>query len=207
MVKPIISAVDDDPDVLQAVARDLRKQYGDRFRIVRADSGASAIEATQQIKLKNEAVALFLVDRRMPNLGGIEFLERALKIFPTAKRVLLIAYADTAAAIQAINSVRLDYYLLKPWNPPEEKLYPILDDLLDDWMASFRPPFYDLAIVGGGPAALAAAVYGASEGLTTIAIERWFPSSNRYGNCEHIVDKLPLNNQRVGMSSMWEDVN
>jgi len=274
MAKPIILTVDDDPDVLQAIARDLRKQYGDRFRIVRADSGAVAIDALHQIKLRNEAVALFLVDQRMPQMSGVELLEQAIPLFPEAKRALLTAYADTDAAIRAINSARLDYYLLKPWDPPEERLYPVLDDLLDDWMAGFRPPFegirvvgnrwspqshevkdflarnqipyqwldvelaqeacqllaygepdglqrlplvlftdgsrlvqpstleiaeriglqtqaerpfYDLAIVGGGPAGLAAAVYGASEGLTTVMIEREAPggqagSSSRIEN-------------------------
>jgi thioredoxin reductase (NADPH) len=251
MAKPIILTVDDDADVLQAIARDLRQQYGDRFRIMRADSGAAALEAIQKIKLRNEPVALFLVDQRMPQMNGVEFLEQALEIFPDAKRALLTAYADTDAAIRAINSTQIDYYLLKPWDPPEERLYPILNDLLDDWYASFRPtfegirvignrwspqshdmkdflarnqipyqwldielseeaqkladfancdrlslplvifsdgnsliqpsipqvaektglrtqaekPFYDLIIVGGGPAGLAAAVYGASEGL------------------------------------------
>lgn len=261
MAKPIILTVDDDLEVLQAIARDLRQQYGDRFRIIRADSGAAAIEATQKLKLRNEPVALFLVDQRMPQMNGVEFLEQALKIFPNAKRALLTAYADTDAAIRAINSTQIDYYLLKPWNPPEERLYPVLNDLLDDWFASFRPafegirvignrwspqshdmkdflarnqvpyqwldielseeaqklaafancdrltlplvlfsdgsslvqpsiaavaekvglrtqaekPFYDLIIVGGGPAGLAAAVYGASEGLHTVMIEREAP--------------------------------
>ncbi|MEH2262641.1 FAD-dependent oxidoreductase [Nostoc sp.] len=262
MAKPAILTVDDDPEVLQAVSRDLRHQYGDRFRIVRADSGITALDAVQQLKLRNEAVALFLVDQRMPQMGGVEFLEQAKDIFPDAKRALLTAYADTDAAIKSINSAKLDYYLLKPWNPPEERLYPILDDLLDDWLAGFRPlfkgirvignrwspfshqvkdflarnqipykwldielepdaaklveyaeadgrqqlplvlfpdgsrliqpsnleiaakiglqthaerPFYDLAIVGGGPAGLAAAVYGASEGLSTVLIEREAP--------------------------------
>ncbi|MEH1908330.1 FAD-dependent oxidoreductase [Nostoc sp.] len=262
MAKPAILTVDDDPEVLQAVSRDLRHQYGDRFRIVRADSGITALDVVQQLKLRNEAVALFLVDQRMPQMGGVEFLEQAKDIFPDAKRTLLTAYADTDAAIKSINSVRLDYYLLKPWNPPEERLYPVLDDLLDDWLAGFCPPFegirvignrwspsshqvkdflarnqipykwldielepdaaklveyaetdgrqqlplvlfadgsrliqpsnleiaakiglqtqaerpfYDLAIVGGGPAGLAAAVYGASEGLSTVLIEREAP--------------------------------
>ncbi|QFS52192.1 FAD-dependent oxidoreductase [Nostoc sphaeroides] len=262
MAKPAILTVDDDPEVLQAVSRDLRHQYGDRFRIVRADSGITALDAVQQLKLRNEAVALFLVDQRMPQMGGVEFLEQAKVIFPDAKRALLTAYADTDAAIKSINSAKLDYYLLKPWNPPEERLYPVLDDLLDDWLAGFRPPFegirvignrwspfshqvkdflarnqipynwldielqpdaaklveyaqadgrqqlplvlfpdgsrliqpsnleiaakiglqtqaerpfYDLAIVGGGPAGLAAAVYGASEGLSTVLIEREAP--------------------------------
>ncbi|PZV15062.1 MAG: fused response regulator/thioredoxin-disulfide reductase [Pseudanabaena sp.] len=262
MLKPVILSVDDDPAVLQAVARDLRQQYGDRFRIVRADSGTSALDTTQQLKLRNEAIALFLVDQRMPQMSGVEFLEQASEIFPEAKRVLLTAYADTNAAIAAINTARLDYYLLKPWDPPQEKLYPALDDLLNDWQANFKPefqgvkvisdrwspqshnirdflarnqipyrwldietnpeaqkflkyageknnpclplvilpdgtklvkpsntaiaekvglqteaenPFYDLAIIGGGPAGLAAAVYGASEGLRTVMIEKEAP--------------------------------
>jgi thioredoxin reductase (NADPH) len=133
MAKPAILTVEDDPEVLQAIARDLRQQYGDRFRIVRADSATSAIQSVEQLKLRNESVALFLVDQRMPNTSGVEFLEQALRIFPQAKRALLTAYADTEAAIRAINTTQIDYYLLKPWNPPEEKLYPVLDDLLDDW--------------------------------------------------------------------------
>ncbi len=261
MAKPVILAVDDDPEVLQAVARDLRREYGDRFRILRADSGATALEALQQVKLRNEPVAQFVVDQRMPQMSGVEFLEQAIDLFPDAKRVLLTAYADTEAAIRAINTAKLDYYLLKPWDPPEERLYPVLNDLLDDWLSSFRPPFegirvigsrwspqshqikdflarngvpyqwleietdseaqqlvsyaesgaahlplvlfpdglqliqpsnvqiaekiglnmraqkpfYDLVIVGGGPAGLAAAVYGASEGLRTVMIEREAP--------------------------------
>ncbi|MDB9529537.1 FAD-dependent oxidoreductase [Oscillatoria sp. CS-180] len=259
--KPIILTVDDDAEVLQAIARDLRQQYGDRYRIMRANSGQTALETVQQLTLRNDTVALFLVDQRMPQMTGVEFLEQAFPIFPEAKRVLLTAYADTEAAIRAINTARLDYYLLKPWDPPEEKLYPILDDLLNDWLAHFHPefqgirvigdrwsadshrvkdflarnqipyrwldierddnaqkllnyaeingpclpvvlfadgshqrrpdnrqiaekiglqtqaanPFYDLIIVGGGPAGLAAAVYGASEGLRTVMIEREAP--------------------------------
>lgn len=271
MARPVILTIDDDPEVLQAIARDLRQQYGDRFRIIRADSGKTALETIQQLKLRNETVALFLVDQRMPQMSGVEFLEQALPIFPNAQRVLLTAYADTDAAIRAINSARLQYYLLKPWDPPEEKLYPVLNDLLDDWQASFQPPFegirvvgnrwspqshqvkdflarnqvpyqwldielaearelvtyaedkaqlplvlfpdgarliqpsnmqiaekiglqthaerpfYDLAIVGGGPAGLAAAVYGASEGLATVMVEKEAPggqagSSSRIEN-------------------------
>ena len=274
MAKPAILTVDDDPEVLQAVARDLRRQYGDRFRVIRANSGASALEALEQLKLRNETVALFLTDQRMPQMSGVEFTEQAAPMFPKAKRVLLTAYADTEAAIRAINSAKLDYYLLKPWDPPEEQLYPVLDDLLDDWLAVYRPafegirvvgdrwspcshqvkdflarnhvpyqwldieleeegqhlvdyasndhrpklplvlfpggerleqpsnlevaekiglqtqaerPFYDLVIIGGGPAGLAAAVYGASEGLTTVMIEREAPggqagSSSRIEN-------------------------
>ncbi|MEA5575799.1 FAD-dependent oxidoreductase [Anabaena sp. UHCC 0451] len=261
MAKPMILTVDDDPQVLQAIARDLRKEYGDRFRILRAESGAQALEAIKELKLRNETVALFLADQRMPQMTGIEFLQEAITIFPEAKRALLTAYADTDAAIAAINKTNINYYLTKPWDPPEEKLYPILNDLLDDWLASYHPPFagirvignrwspdshnikdflarnqvpyqwldierdkeaqellnysgenklslplvilgdgsrlvkpsniqvaekiglqtqakqpfYDLVIVGGGPAGLAAAVYGASEGLKTVMIEREAP--------------------------------
>lgn len=274
MAKPAILAVDDDPEVLQAVTRDLRQQYGDRFRIIRASSGAAALDALQQLKLRNEPVAAFVVDQRMPEMTGVEFLEQAIPLSPEAKRVLLTAYADTDAAIRAINTARLDYYLLKPWDPPEEQLYPVLDDLLDDWQSSYRAPFtgirvvgnrwspqshlvkdflarnqipyqwldverdqeaqqllalagagetpelplvlfpdgarlvqpsnlqvaeklglstqatrpfYDLIIVGGGPAGLAAAVYGASEGLETVMIEQQAPggqagSSSRIEN-------------------------
>ena len=148
MSKPAILTVDDDPEVLRAIARDLRQQYGDRFRIVRADSGASAIEALEQLKLRNETVALLLSDQRMPQMSGVEFIERATEMFPEAKRVLLTAYADTDAAIRAINSARLDYYLLKPWDPPEEQLYPVLDDLLDDWLSVYRPAFEGIRVVG-----------------------------------------------------------
>lgn len=261
MAKPVILTVDDDPEVLQAVARDLRQEYGDRFRVLRAESGAVALVALEKLKLRNEPVALFLVDQRMPQMSGVEFLEQALSMFPSAKRALLTAYADTDAAIRAINSTSIDYYLMKPWDPPEERLYPVLNDLLDDWLATFHPPFeglrvignrwsphshqakdflarnqvpyqwldielseeaqslakyancdrmslplvlfadgsnllqptniqiaekiglqtqagkpfYDLIIVGGGPAGLAAAVYGASEGLKTVMIEREAP--------------------------------
>ncbi|MEB3280593.1 MAG: FAD-dependent oxidoreductase [Lyngbya sp.] len=261
MNKPLILTVDDDPQVLQAIARDLRRQYGEQYRIMRADSGQVALEAVQQLVLRNETVAMFLVDQRMPQMTGVEFLEKATDVFPEAKRVLLTAYADTDAAINAINVARLDYYLLKPWDPPEEKLYPILDDLLHDWLANFHPefqgirvigdrwsadshrikdflarnqipyrwldiernsealkllsyakidlprlplvffadgeyqsqpnnlqiaekiglqtqptnPFYDLIIIGGGPSGLAAAVYGASEGLRTVMVEREAP--------------------------------
>ncbi|MBW4512771.1 MAG: FAD-dependent oxidoreductase [Scytonematopsis contorta HA4267-MV1] len=261
MAKPVIMTVDDDPEVLQAIARDLRQEYGDRFRVIRAESGGTALEALEKLKLRNEIVSLFLVDQRMPQMSGVEFLEGALAMYPNAKRALLTAYADTDAAIRAINTTKIDYYLMKPWDPPEERLYPVLDDLLDDWFAGFRPPFegvrvignrwspsshqvkdflarnqlpyewmdielseeaqklveyanctrlqlplvlfpdgssilqptnmqiaekiglqtqagkpfYDLVIVGGGPAGLAAAVYGASEGLRTVMVEREAP--------------------------------
>ncbi len=261
MAKPVLLTVDDDPEVLRAVERDLRREYGSRYRVLRADAGETALQALRQLKERGDALALFLVDQRMPRMSGVEFLEQAIPLFPDAKRVLLTAYADTDAAIRAINSAQIDYYLLKPWDPPEERLYPVLNDLLDDWQAGYRPPFegirvighrwspqahdikgflgrnqvpyqwldveldeearriaqpagghtlpaarraprrlaaggadqradrrahriaharaekpfYDLIIVGGGPAGLAAAVYGASEGLHTLMIEREAP--------------------------------
>jgi thioredoxin reductase (NADPH) len=261
MAKPVIWTVDDDPDVLRAVERDLRRHYGDRYRIISADSGISALEGVKQLKLRNEAVALFLVDQRMPRMSGVEFLEKAIELYPDSKRALLTAYADTDAAIRAINKVHIDHYLMKPWDTPEGNLYAIVDDLLDDWQASSRPafegvrvigyrwspqsndirdflgrnfvphqwlnveddeaakkllettnadasslpvvvfedgsflknppiaevahklglrtkaefPFYDLVVVGAGPAGLAATVYGAADGLHTLLIEREAP--------------------------------
>jgi thioredoxin reductase (NADPH) len=147
-VKPILLTVDDDPDVLRAVDRDLRRQYGNDYRIVRADAGATALGVLQQVKERDEPVALFLVDQRMPQMSGVEFLEQARSIFPDAKRVLLTAYADTQAAIQAINAARIDYYSMKPWEPAEQNLYPVLDDLLFDWKAQYRPPFQGMRVVG-----------------------------------------------------------
>ena len=120
--KPIILSVDDDPSVLSAISRDLRKKYGEQYRVVRADSGESALEVLREVKLRNEAVALFLVDQRMPKLNGVEFLAQAIKLFPDAKRALLTAYADTDAAIQAINATAIHHYLLKPWEPPVQNL-------------------------------------------------------------------------------------
>ena len=253
-------AVDDEVGVLHAVRRDLSSHYSGRFRILAAESGESALEALRELKVRGDPVALLLVDQRMPGMSGIEFVALALELFPDVKRVLLTAYADTEAAIRAINDVQIDYYLLKPWDPPEERLYPVLDDLLDDWLAAFRPPFegvrvvghrwsaashqlkdflgrnqvpyqwldveisdearavveaagqgaglplvvlpsgevisapsiaqvavgvgmsekaelpyYDLVVVGAGPAGLAAAVYGASEGLHTLLVEAEAP--------------------------------
>ena len=129
MSKPFILTVDDDPDVLRAVERDLRRQYGSRYRIIAAESGRAALEAVEQLKIRNDPLALFLVDQRMPGMSGVEFLEAVLPLFPDAKRALLTAYADTDAAIRAINSARIDHYLMKPWDPPEERLYGVLDDL------------------------------------------------------------------------------
>ena len=261
MAKPVIWTVDDDADVLRAVERDLRRHYGDRYKVISADSGVSALDATKQLKLRNEPVALFLVDQRMPRMSGVEFLEKVIELYPEAKRALLTAYADTDAAIRAINNVHIDHYLMKPWDPPEERLYGVVDDLLDDWQASYHPafqgvrvighqwsphsteirdflgrnfvphqwlnveteedakqvlkttgvdcsslpivvfpdgsflskppaaeiahklglktkaefPFYDLVVVGAGPSGLAAAVYGAADGLHTLLIEREAP--------------------------------
>ena len=258
--KPIIISVDDDPQVLRSLKRDLRKHYKEDYRIVSTGSAHEALEAVEELKKKGEVVALYLSDQRMPEMPGVEFLEQARRFFPSAKRALLTAYSDTQAAIKAINDVQLDYYLLKPWDPPEEKLYPVLDELLDDWKLSYRPDFqgirvvgyqyspkshnikdwlaanlkpyrwynarseegqelldlhecenkdlpfviledgraladpglaelaetlgmsasaseelYDVVIVGGGPAGMAAAVYGGSEGLRTLMIESRAP--------------------------------
>ena len=263
MAKPVLLTVDDDPDVLQAVERDLRSRYSERFRILRASSANEALDTLNRLKSRNDAVALLLADQRMPELDGVGFLAQATDIYPSAKRALLTAYADTNAAIEAINSARVHYFLLKPWDPPDQNLYPALDDMLNEWMDSYHPPyegiqlfgtrwspkayelrmflaqshipyqwvdveqattvdnssvlkradgtpetlpllifpdgakisepttaaiaqkiglrtrsdveFYDLAIIGGGPAGLAAAVYGASEGLRTVMIEREAP--------------------------------
>ncbi len=264
MAKPILLSVDDDSDVLRAIERDLRSQYGAEYRVIGSDSPEGALDLLKQLKLRNDSVALLLADQRMPRLDGVEFLQQAMVIFPAAKRALLTAYADTNAAISAINQASLNYFFLKPWDPPAEHLYPQLDDLLDEWQASYHPAFqgirvlgtrwsprcyelrdflarnrvpyewtdveltandpetkrllealgpeaaelpvvlfpdgtkllegvptdvaqkvglrtraqtsfYDLAIVGGGPAGLAAAVYGASEGLHTVMVEREAP--------------------------------
>jgi thioredoxin reductase (NADPH) len=257
MIKPVLLTVDDDPGVSRAVARDLRRRYGEEYRVVRADSAAQALEALRELKLRGEPVTAMLADYRMPQMNGIEFLEEAMDLFPLARRALLTAYADTDAAIQAINVVDVDYYLLKPWEPPEEKLYPVVDALIETWRAlgdrsvedtklvghrwsteSYRArdflarnsvpyrwysveepegrrlldaagaaaedvpllitpdgavlrnpsdagiaaavglstepatDFYDLIVVGAGPAGLGAAVYGASEGLRTVLVER-----------------------------------
>ena len=255
--RPALLTVDDDPSVSRSVARDLRRRYGGSHRIVRAESGAQALEALREMKLRGDLVAVILADYRMPNMSGIEFLEQAMDLYPAARRVLLTAYADTNAAIDAINVVDLDHYLLKPWDPPEEKLYPVIDALLEAWSATDHRPvpetkvvghrwsarsaevreflarnqvpyrfylseepegsrllaaagaderrlpvgvtqdgtalveptdaelaervglsttptgdFYDLIVIGGGPAGLGAAVYGASEGLRTVLVER-----------------------------------
>ncbi len=148
MPKPILLAIDDDTSVLEAVVQDLRRHYGQDYRIVRAASGGAALDICRQLKERNDIVALFLSDQRMPGMTGVDFLQQALKIYPDAKRVLLTAYADTEAAIRAINSAKIHYYLNKPWDPPEEKLYPVLDDLLEAWKQGYKPPFEGIRIVG-----------------------------------------------------------
>ncbi len=148
MAKPILLAVDDDVSVLEAVVQDLRRKYGQSYRIVRAASGMAALDICKQLKERGEAVALFLSDQRMPGMSGVDFLQQAMQIYPDAKRVLLTAYADTEAAIRAINAAKIHYYLNKPWDPPEEKLYPVLDDLLQLWKQGYRPPFEGIRVVG-----------------------------------------------------------
>ena len=147
-MRPVLLTVDDDPNVLRAIERDLRQKYGSRFRILKTDSGQKALELVKRLKLRNETLALLLVDQRMPQMTGVAFLEQAMNVFPDAKRVLLTAYADTEAAIKSINKAKIDYYLMKPWDPPQEILYPILDDLLDDWWASFKHPFEGIRVIG-----------------------------------------------------------
>jgi thioredoxin reductase (NADPH) len=140
MNKPYIISVDDDPNVLKVIDLDLRTRYGQYFRVFSLNSGNNALDYLKNLREKNEQVALFVIDQRMPQMTGTDFLAQARLVFPTAKRVLLTAYADTEAAMTAINEVELDYYLMKPWSPPEEKLYPVLDDLLRDWLAVIFPP-------------------------------------------------------------------
>ncbi|MGA3130396.1 MAG: FAD-dependent oxidoreductase [Terracidiphilus sp.] len=148
MARPILLAVDDDVSVLEAVVQDLRRQYGDTYRVMRAAGGQTALDTLAQLKSRDEPVALIVSDQRMPGITGVELLERAREIYPDARRVLLTAYADTEAAIRAINTARIHYYLNKPWDPPEEKLYPVLTDLLEDWQAGYLPVFEGLRIVG-----------------------------------------------------------
>ena len=158
MAKPILLAIDDDTSVLEAVVQDLRRHYGQDYRIVRAASGGAALDICRQLKERKEIVALFLSDQRMPGMTGVDFLQQGLTIYPDAKRVLLTAYADTEAAIKAINSAKIHYYLNKPWDPPEEKLYPVLDDLLEAWKQGYKAPFEGIRVVGVRWSAMAHAV-------------------------------------------------
>ncbi len=148
MPKPVIFSIDDDPSVLNSIERDLRSHYGQDYRIIPINSGKGALEYLKKLEQRSETVALFLVDQRMPEMSGTEFLQEALQTYPQAKRVLLTAYADTQAAIDSINEVGLDYYLMKPWHPPEEKLYPVLDELLSDWKAHVRLPYEGIRVAG-----------------------------------------------------------
>ncbi|RPI53308.1 MAG: response regulator, partial [Chloroflexi bacterium] len=148
MSKPVLLTVDDDPQVLQVVGQDLRRHYGKEYRVLQADSADEALQTTEQLHLRGDDVALFLVDQRMPGKNGVEFLQQAIEIYPGAMRVLLTAYSDTEAAIRAINDARVHHYLLKPWHPPEEHLYPVLDDLLAQWQATFRPSFAGVRVIG-----------------------------------------------------------
>jgi thioredoxin reductase (NADPH) len=148
MGKPVILAVDDDVSVLEMVVQDLRRQYGANYRIQRAASGQAALDTCDQLKKRGDTVALFVSDQRMPGMSGVEFLGKAMEIYPDAKRALLTAYADTEAAIQAINTAKINYYLTKPWDPPEERLYPVLNDLLETWKEDYKAPFEGLRVVG-----------------------------------------------------------
>ena len=148
MAKPVIFSIDDDPSVLSAIERDLRAQYGQDYRIIPINSGRAALDYLKKLQQRNETVALFLVDQRMPEMNGVEFLEQAIQSFPQAKRVLLTAYADTEAAISSINEVGLDYYLMKPWHPPEDRLYPVLNELLEDWKMHVRLPYDGIRVAG-----------------------------------------------------------
>ena len=148
MSKPVILAVDDDPNVLEAVVQDLRRRYASEYRVLRAGSGQAALDISLQLADRGDAVALYLSDQRMPGISGVEFLERAREIYPEARRALLTAYADTEVAIRAINSARIHYYLTKPWDPPEQQLYPVIDDLLVTWKQGYREPYEGLMVIG-----------------------------------------------------------
>lgn len=148
MPKPVLLTVDDDSSVLEALVQDLRRHYGSRYRIIRAASGQSGLDVSIELKRRGETIALILSDQRMPGMSGVEFLEKSIAVFPEAKRVLLTAYADTDAAIRAINAAKIHYYLTKPWDPPEERLYAVLDDLLESWNLNYRPPFEGMRVIG-----------------------------------------------------------
>src|ERR1700734_3441364 len=148
MAKPILLSVDDDSDVLRAIERDLRSKYGAEFRVIGSDSPEAALTLLKQLKVRNDSVALLLADQRMPHMDGVAFLQEAMPLYPDAKRALLTAYADTNAAISAINQASINYFFLKPWDPPSDHLYPQLDDLLDDWRASYRPTFQGIRLLG-----------------------------------------------------------
>src|ERR1700756_3031644 len=148
MAKPILLSVDDDADVLRAIERDLRSQYGSEYRVIGSDSPEKALDILKQLKVRSDSVALLLADQRMPRMNGVEFLQEGMRIFPDAKRALLTAYADTNAAISAINEASIDYFFMKPWDPPVDHLYPQLDDMLDDWRASYHPEYQGIRVLG-----------------------------------------------------------
>jgi thioredoxin reductase (NADPH) len=148
MKLPYIIIIDDDIQVLRAIQRDIRNEYREAYKVAATESATEALDLIKELKLKNEAVALFICDQRMPEMEGTDFLEQATTIFPTAKKVLLTAYSDIEAAIKAINNVKLDYYLQKPWHPPEEKLFPVVNDLLDEWHAFYKPDVDVIRIIG-----------------------------------------------------------
>src|SRR6201988_3789672 len=148
MAKPVLLTVDDDREVLRAIERDLRRKYGSDYRVLRAGSGPEALEIVRELKIRNNSIALFLIDQRMPGMSGVEFLAQAITLFPDAKRVLLTAYADTDAAIAAINEAGINHYLLKPWDPPEEKLYRVLNELPEDWEEASPPQFEGIRVLG-----------------------------------------------------------
>jgi thioredoxin reductase (NADPH) len=148
MSRPIIFTIDDDAQVLRAITRDLRLHYGKDYKVMSTESAAEALETLVEMKNAGDVVAIFISDQRMPEMPGVDFLQKAIKIYPEAKRVLLTAYSDTDAAIKAINDVGLDYYLMKPWDPPEEKLYPVINDLLDDWQSHYTPAFRGIKVIG-----------------------------------------------------------
>src|SRR5882757_8254877 len=148
MNPPIIFTIDDDPQVLRAITRDLKAQFRKEYRILSTDSVKEALDSLLELKNKSETIAMIISDQRMPDMEGVDFLEKAMEFYPDAKRVLLTAYSDTDAAIKAINNVQLDYYLMKPWDPPEEKLYPVINDLLDDWQSDYIPDFKGIKVVG-----------------------------------------------------------
>ena len=147
-MRPVLLTVDDNPQVIRVIERDLKQQYGKRYSVLKAESGQEALKLVKKLKLQNDSLALLLADQRMPQMSGVSLIEEVMKIFPEAKRVLLTAYADTDAAITSINKAKIDYYLMKPWDPPELHMYPILDDLLDDWWALAKPPFEGIRIIG-----------------------------------------------------------
>src|SRR5512133_3839118 len=148
MAKPILLSVDDDVNVLRAIERDLRSQYGAEYRVIGSESPEGALDLLRQLKIRSDEVALLLADQRMPQMDGVKFLQEAMQIYPDAKRALLTAYADTNAAISAINQANINYFVMKPWDPPAEHLYPQLDDLLGDWQASYRPTFQGIRVLG-----------------------------------------------------------